>query len=606
MRVLRCQKNGERIELIKEIASAGEGIIWKTNKPGFLAKEYKKTINPEQIQKLNVMVDNPPSTQLQGHVAIAWPQCVLENKSSKPVGFLMPEIRNSMTLIEVYNPKLRNKKASGFNWNYLHITAYNIANIVHELHRKNYVICDIKPHNILVNDRAQASIIDTDSFQITDPKNLKIYRSSMGSGEFTPPEMFNVDFKKVDRSEIQDRFGLAVIIWQLLFGSHPFLGQWRGTGDHPDIDTLIHGGHWVYGKNSKLAPSSFSMPLSIVHPEIKRLFHKCFDDGHKQPYARPTAEDWKNALTLGIQDLTDCSVEINHKYSKTYGKCYWCERKNTLKGYDVFTSLGKPKPKPTPTPTPPKPPKQPVTIKPPVTIPSPPQPATPVYPPKYQGSLALLSTPIWVKTLAILGVISTLTTTALGFFSYYQYQQLQELEQQIERKLQEENLNLSPLLPENTALSSLEYSRLDQVKIKFGEIKMRVSWELANFRNMKKDQQSFVYIANQNLINHLEKEQSSLSGEISTLEYRVQELKEQLEDRNEEIENLKEDNQDLKNKVRYREQRIESLREQNKDIREEKNELNNQLERLKRRINDLEGTNSSRFDWEGIRNSEYK
>ncbi|MCU0544035.1 MAG: hypothetical protein MUE44_17980 [Oscillatoriaceae cyanobacterium Prado104] len=86
------------------------------------------------------------------------------------------------------------------------------------------------------------------------------------------------------------------------------------------------------------------MPLNIIHPELQKLFRKCFNDGHHKPNARPSAADWETALEVAISELAQCSVESGHHYAKSYGKCYWCERKRQL-SYDMFASpSGMPKP----------------------------------------------------------------------------------------------------------------------------------------------------------------------------------------------------------------------------------------------------------------------
>ncbi len=342
---LKCSDTGEWINLGKEISKSGEGRIYQTSKAGFLAKIYH-TITQEQIDKLQVMVKNPPvdPTRSQGHVSIAWPKCLLQDSYGKSLGFLMPAIGNGQTLINVYNPARREKNAAGFNWFYLHTTAMNIASIVQAIHKNSYVVGDLKPDNLLVTPNAYVSIIDTDSFQILDRRTRKIYRSPVASQEFTPREMFGKDLQKIDRSEFQDSFALGVIIWQLLFGYHPFSGEWSGSGNQPNSDQLIEQGLWMYGSSSKLRPGKFSMPLNIIHPELQQLFRKCFNDGHNKPDARPSAADWQKALGVAISELTQCSVESGHHYAKSYGKCYWCEKKRQL-GYDMFASPpGTPKP----------------------------------------------------------------------------------------------------------------------------------------------------------------------------------------------------------------------------------------------------------------------
>ena len=343
---LKCSETGESIDLGKEISNSGEGRIYQTSKPRFLAKIYHN-ITQEKIDKLQVMVKNPPAdpTRAQGHVSIAWPKCLLQDSYGKSLGFLMPAIGSGETLINIYNPTFRQQIAPGLNWYYLHTTAINIASIVQALHAKQYVVGDLKPDNLLVTPNAYVSIIDTDSFQIVDTRTQKIYHCPVASGEYTPREMLGKNVQNVDRSKVQDHFGLAVIIWNLVFGNHPFSGHWSGSGKPPDIDQLIKQGLWMYGSNSKLRPGKSSMPLNIIHPELQKLFYKCFNDGHHKPDARPSAADWQKALGVAISELTQCSVESGHHYAKSYGKCYWCERKRQLNGYDMFASPpGMPKP----------------------------------------------------------------------------------------------------------------------------------------------------------------------------------------------------------------------------------------------------------------------
>jgi DNA-binding helix-hairpin-helix protein with protein kinase domain len=344
---LKCSETGEWIDLTEVISKSGEGIIYKTSKAGFFAKiYYNHTITQEKIDKLQVMVKNPPAdpTRSQDHVSIAWPKCLLQDNYGKSLGFLMPAIGNGQTLINVYNPTSRTQNASDFNWYYLHTTAMNIASIVQAIHTNNYVVGDLKPENMLVTRDARVSIIDTDSFQIVDTRTGKIYRSPVASPEYTPKEMLDKHAEKVDRSEYQDRFGLAVIIWNLLFGDHPFTGKWSGNGNQPNIDQRIKHGYWMYGSSSKVHPGPLSIPLMIIHPQLQKLFRKCFNDGHNKPSARPSAADWNKALEVAIQELTQCSVASGHYYAKSYGKCYWCEKKRQL-GYDIFaTPLGMPQP----------------------------------------------------------------------------------------------------------------------------------------------------------------------------------------------------------------------------------------------------------------------
>ena len=342
MTVLTCASTGKSITLLKEIAHSGEAKIWRTNENGYLAKIYHSP-TPERVQKLAVMIDHPPTEPNSHlhHVSFAWPKSVLKNDQGNFVGFLMPEIKNGKELIDVYNPRRRQTLKLEIDWRFLHTTALNIVSIIEALHAAGYVLGDIKPQNILVNNRALPSIIDTDSFQVKNPNNGKVYRCLVGSEGYTPPELMGKDFDIIEQTEIHDRFRLGVIIYQLLFGGNsPFQGKWTGAGETPEPNELIRRGLWVNGSNNLIVAAARTIPLEIVHPEIQQCFLKCFNDGHNYPNLRPTARQWLEALRTGNDNLTICGRVDSHYYSRTFGNCYWCDRSTNL-GVDIFPGVVK-------------------------------------------------------------------------------------------------------------------------------------------------------------------------------------------------------------------------------------------------------------------------
>ena len=346
MTVLTCASTGKSITLLgEEIANSGEAKVWRTNQNGYLAKIYHSP-TPERVQKLAVMIAHPPTEPNShlNHVSFAWPKSALKNAQGDCVGFLMPEIKDGKELIDVYNPRRRQALKLEIDWRFLHTTALNIVSIIEALHAAGYVLGDIKPQNILVNNRALPSIIDTDSFQVKNPKNGKVYNCLVGSEGYTPPELIGKDFDSIEQTEVHDRFRLGVIIYQLLFGgNNPFQGKWTGAGEIPEINELICQGLWVNGSTNLIAAVARTIPLEIVHPEIQQCFLKCFNDGYKNPNFRPTARKWLEALKVGNDRLTICGRVDNHYYSRTYGKCYWCDRSTNL-GIDIFPGVVKAKP----------------------------------------------------------------------------------------------------------------------------------------------------------------------------------------------------------------------------------------------------------------------
>ncbi|MDZ8241553.1 MAG: hypothetical protein RMZ69_31115 [Nostoc sp. ChiQUE01a] len=345
MTVLTCASTGQSITLLGEpIANTGEGKVWKTNRNGYLAKIYHQQ-KPERVQKLAVMIAHRPKEPNShlNHISFAWPKSVLKDAQGDCVGFLMPEIKEAKQLIDVYNPSKRKALKLEVDWRFLHTTALNIASIIEAIHISGYVVGDIKPQNILVNDHALPSIIDTDSFQVRNPVNGKIYRCEVGTENFTPPELIGKDFHNTDQTEVHDRFRLAVIIYHFLFsGQNPFVGTWRGAGENPKPEERIRRGLWIYTPNNLIQPTNITIPLEIVHPEVQQCFLRCFNDGYQNPNLRPTAGDWVKALRLAVNELSVCGKVDSHYYSRTYGKCYWCDRSTKL-GTDIFPGFARPK-----------------------------------------------------------------------------------------------------------------------------------------------------------------------------------------------------------------------------------------------------------------------
>jgi len=84
-----------------------------------------------------------------------------------------------------------------------------------------------------------------------------------------------------------------------------------------------------------LAPSFQMLPVAL-----QELFLLCFEQGHGNPAARPTAEVWSKALGVAEDGLVRCGVNGQHHYSGHLGVCPWCERAVKLGGRDPFPALG--------------------------------------------------------------------------------------------------------------------------------------------------------------------------------------------------------------------------------------------------------------------------
>lgn len=346
-----------------EVGRGGEAAVFKIPaQPLALAKLYHNPPRAGYELKLAWMQANPPhdpsddATRSLGHASIAWPTDLLYDVHGALVGYTMAYVANAVPLLHVFNPRLRAKTLPSFNRRYLHRTARNLAAALRALHESDYIVGDLNESNVMVTPSALVTVIDADSFQVLRRVGAKpvLHPCPVGKLEYTPPELQGKTFSEVARQPEHDRFGLAVLIFQLLMeGNHPFRAQWLAAGDAPPVEDRIRDGHWPYAKRPGLpiAPPRNAPRLDNLHPDLADLIRHCFIEGHHRPAERPTPEDWETAIGVAEKALVAC--KRGHIYSKHLPRCPACDAEDTATRAQAALAAMPPPPsgatKPTPT-----------------------------------------------------------------------------------------------------------------------------------------------------------------------------------------------------------------------------------------------------------------
>ena len=328
-----------------ELGRGGEGAIYSLDEfPDHVAKVYH---NPGDAirAKLALMVANPPNMPDTGaHVSITWPRDTLcydpNNAGATVVGYLMDKVSSSRQVNQCFNPLARKQVAPHFTYRHLCAIAINIAIVVNAIHDGNYVIGDINESNFLVSDNGFVTLIDTDSFQVIDQTDGTVHRSPVGKPEYTPPELQGIAFGDTDRNQYHDRFGLGVLIFQLLMeGRHPYTGKYTGAGDPPPTEDNIASGYFLYSdtRSVPLEEALGYLPFDTLDESLQNTFKLCFDSGHDNELVRPTPRQWEDAITTATQSFTQCADNPAHQYFPHYPFCPWCDRRDLMGGRDAFT-----------------------------------------------------------------------------------------------------------------------------------------------------------------------------------------------------------------------------------------------------------------------------
>jgi len=305
---------GSAVELVTTGKVGGEGEIFRNrDKPGECAKIFHEArITGELQEKIQSMVQNPPTDPTIAkfnHRSIAWPTTLLYKDSFQKqfAGYLMPFIDTDrfQSSFKYYSPSERIRRFGGaFTWRHLFTSAFNITSACHALHQKGHRIGDMRETNIFISPESLVTFLDTDSFQVLDDETKKIYYCRVGTPEYLPPEIMNVNFKSQDVDRYySDLFALGVIIFKLLMnGFHPFASRGPLVEDAPEQSHKIQKGYFAFeGNINGVLPPVGSPPYDmVVPPEMRELFHRCFVTGHSNPQARPTAEEWFNVMKQAV------------------------------------------------------------------------------------------------------------------------------------------------------------------------------------------------------------------------------------------------------------------------------------------------------------------
>ena len=322
-----CDLQGQETGLGRCLGQGGEGAVYSVpNWPLAVAKIYARRPDENAARKLGAMVQL--GNESLAAVA-AWPQnLLLDPRTGAVVGFLMPRVDDHREIHKLYGPADRKTAFPDATWGFLVRAARNLAAACEAVHQHGHVIGDVNQGNVVVSRKATVRLIDCDSFQIMHLG--RSYPCRVGVPLFTPPELQGRKLDELVRTPDHDRFGLAVLIFQLLFmGRHPFAGR------HParaiPVETALRQGLFAYGREAMRAgfeAPPFSLWLKDVTPPVAELFERAFGPLAIAGKPRPTAAEWTAALETLEARLVTCRDDPRHAHAQANGCCPWCRIEN--------------------------------------------------------------------------------------------------------------------------------------------------------------------------------------------------------------------------------------------------------------------------------------
>ena len=350
-------RNHKIYDLGQRLGGGGEGEIYDiVGNPSLVAKIYFNSkfnpvpgnSNPRRNlkEKIETMLEQPVQPYVNGVLTVAWPQDLLLNQQGQFVGYVMPRVKSTHHIFAASRERERMQLYPHYTWKTSIAIAYNLSLAVKIIHQSNAVIGDMNPNNIMIDEHGHVTIIDTDSFNITNKKTGKVYKCSVGISEMLAPELQgkNLADPRSVFNEKTDDFSLAIHICTLLMNNcHPFgctsfnISQ-SSTSTNPVVYNILRG-NCPYVTNAKGKASDDSPDVKMLPKDIRDLFDRAFNYTLSTSFKpstiskRPSAREWQNALgKLLNSNMKTCKKlypEV-HVCPASYHKCPWCAIKSKV------------------------------------------------------------------------------------------------------------------------------------------------------------------------------------------------------------------------------------------------------------------------------------
>ena len=334
---------GGRVEILDKLGEGGQGIVYKVLLDGkeYALKWYTNSAisnNDTFYKNLKVNINSgSPSAKF------LWP-LYLTQKQNGSYGYiknLRPAGYNEFSEFLVAKKVFFDSHVAQIN------AAINITEAFRDLHRKGYSYQDLNDGNFFINSKSGDVLICDNDNVAANGENLGV----KGKARYMAPEIVR-NISSPDK--YSDYFSLAVILFELMFFSHPLEGE--RVIKHPclteEIELKLYGKEPIFIFDPQ---NNANRPVDGVHnnaitfwkkyPEfIKDIFRKAFsykamdsNDLDAARHKRVIDNDWRkafvslrsmlvmcpgcsNELFLNMNGETKCT---NKKCSRTIQKLNW-------------------------------------------------------------------------------------------------------------------------------------------------------------------------------------------------------------------------------------------------------------------------------------------
>ena len=316
-------ESGTVFQMGDELARGGQGVVRKLRSVNsHLVKIWHSP--PSQADRRRSEALRQLAGSLSDVAALPVSLAFSDAAKTRHCGVFIP-LAEGWDIFEIYNTGSRRGLLPGATFELLVKTARQTAQTFAKVHAHGLVIGDVNEKNLKVMPGHGVRLIDTDSFQVYDGERL--HTSDVGTLLWTPPELQGMNLTGVERTANHDLFGLAQLIFLLLFsGRHPFAGVPVGDIDLQPHDAIrLHAFAYAPAKlGLPLSPPKAAPSFAMLSPAIQQAFLDAFMPSSRQEGKRPSAQIWADLLIVLEHNLIGCSASPAHMHWKGAMECPWC------------------------------------------------------------------------------------------------------------------------------------------------------------------------------------------------------------------------------------------------------------------------------------------
>lgn len=299
---------GAPIEIIKHLGEGGQGDVYRVKYEG--KDKALKWYKPKKLRDPNAFYENLKNNVKKGSPdkAFLWPNAVTE-RTDESFGYIMdlkPDDYYELSKI------IGSTKYNFASYKVIAEACIRIVSAFRILHSNGYSYQDLNDGNFFIN-------LQTGDVLIGDNDNVApngTYTGIIGKPRYMAPEIVTGDGKVMPETW-SDRFSLALILFILIFTSHPLEGKRWLIPFFEDKDAReLYGSKPLFVFDEKDASNR---PVKGIHENLqntwpympdylKDAFKNAFSqEALHNPQRRMTESDWLEVLTRFRSDIAICS-----------------------------------------------------------------------------------------------------------------------------------------------------------------------------------------------------------------------------------------------------------------------------------------------------------